>query len=342
MTMKRINLVVLTVMACAVTLMVGCKGEKAKKYAISGNVPSQVEAKWIYLYTIRDNEPVAIDSTEIENTAFKFKGTVPDTLSLVVLHPGTFDEYPAVGWTLILEEGDIVVDSAEQFVSGTPLNDGLKDWMGSLMKIMMGGTPDDIKGFFREHWSEHSEDFVGSFVLYNCAGMLDFPFVDSLTVDVPKEVREISLLKPFFEQIENTRKMQAGNMFTDIKLAYIDETPMALSEIIGKGEWVLVDFWASWCGPCRQAMPELQSTVKKYKSLKVYGIAVSDEPDNTRRAIKDLNITWPVIIDKEAESAKTYGIQAIPAMILFAPDGTIAARDFTVSSLEEMLEEKVK
>lgn len=323
----------------AVFMLTGCNSEK--KYTINGNVPKLVDAEWIYLYTFKDGEPMAFDSSRIENHTFSFKGTVPDTISFVVLHPGSFEEYPTVGWNVVLEEGQIVVDSSEQFVSGTPLNDGFKDWMGSLYSIMMKGNPEEIKNFFAEHWSEHSGDFIGSFVLYNFSPYMDFPFVDSLAADVPDEVRQVSMLKPFFEQLEKVRAMQPGNMFTDVELKYIDGTDVKLSDIIGKGEWVLIDFWASWCGPCRQAMPELQTIAKKFKELKVYGIAVSDEAEDTRQAIANLKITWPVISDQPGLSAQTYGISAIPAMILFEPDGKIAARDFTLSSLDSMLTDKM-
>lgn len=340
---KTILSTLLGAVAIATLPFVSCKGDKGGgSYTISGNVPSQVTAEWIYLYDVNGSEPVAFDSARIEKTAFKLKGVVPDTTALVVLHPGKYNEYPAVGWNVFLEKGDIVVDSSKQFVSGTALNDGFKDWMGALYNIMMTGKPSDIKDFLATHWSEHSGDFVGSFVLYNFSPYLDFPFVDSLAKDVPEEVRKSSVLKPFFEQIESIKAMQPGKMYTDVKMTYLDGTEVALSDILGKGDWVLIDFWASWCGPCRQTMPELQRVMGKYKDVKIYGIAVNDKTDDTRRAVADLNIKWPVISDPEGKSALTYGISTIPAMMLFGPDGKIAARDFTVSSMEGILDEKTK
>jgi len=314
-----------------------------KSYSIKGTVPAGIEAKQMYLYIPQGNELVAIDSTAITNNSFQFKGETPDSTMIAILHPGSMNEYPAVGWNVIIEPGAIVVDSTEQFATGTPLNDGFKDWMSELYKILYTSMdPNDVHNFFVEHWAEHSTDFVGAFVLSNMAPYLEFPFVDSLAADVPEELRNNGLLKDFFNQLDTMRKMQPGQLFTDAEMQDLDGNAVKLSDYIGKGDYVLLDFWASWCGPCRQAMPQLQSTVTKYKKLKVYGIAVSDEMDDTRRAINDLKITWPVLYDKPGNSPRAYGINAIPAMILFAPDGTIAARDFNVNELEQILNEKMK
>lgn len=324
----------------AIVLMASCTGKKSdNRYTISGNVPSGVKAEWIYMYDISGAEPVAIDSARIENGQFKMKGLAPDTLTMTALHPGSLDEYPAVAWTLVLEKGDIIIDTNEQYAMGTPINDGLKDWLEQIEGLFMSGDgPEAIKGFFDEHWQEHSSDFVGAYVLGILSPYMEFAFVDSLAAQIPDDVREISLVKPFFEQLEAIRKMQPGNLFTDVDMKDLEGNAVKLSDYVGKGDYVLVDFWASWCGPCRQVTPELQAVVKKFKALKAIGIAVSDELEDTKRAVNDLGIKWTVLSDKEALSVKIYGINAIPAMILFAPDGKIFARDFNVNELENLLE----
>ncbi|MBO7489781.1 MAG: AhpC/TSA family protein [Bacteroidales bacterium] len=324
----------------AIVLMASCTGKKSdNRYTISGNVPSGVKAEWIYMYDISGAEPVAIDSAHIENGQFKMKGLAPDTLTMTALHPGSLDEYPAVAWTLVLEKGDIIIDTNEQYAMGTPINDGLKDWLEQIEGLFMSGDgPEAIKGFFNEHWQEHSSDFVGAYVLGILSPYMEFAFVDSLAAQIPDDVREISLVKLFFEQLEAIRKMQPGNLFTDVDMKDLEGNAVKLSDYVGKGDYVLVDFWASWCGPCRQATPELQAVVKKFKALKAIGIAVSDELEDTKRAVNDLGIKWTVLSDKEALSAKIYGINAIPAMILFAPDGKIFARDFKVEELDDLLE----
>jgi thiol-disulfide isomerase/thioredoxin len=327
----------------AVAVMASCGGKNSdNRYTISGNVPANVTAEWIYLYDVSgaEPEPAIIDSARIENGKFCFKGVAGDTVVMAVVHPGSQNDYPALAWTVLIEKGDIVVDTASMCGTGTPLNDGFNDWMMQLQDIFMTAEgPDELKTFFDRHWQEHSSDFVGTYVLSFVAPMLEFSYVDSLASQIPAEMRGYAAFKPFFEQLEAMRKMQPGQMFTDVEIAEPDGNAVKLSDYVGKGEWVLVDFWASWCGPCRQATPALQAVVKKHKSLKAIGIAVSDKLEDTKKAVKDLGIKWIVLIDEKAVSAKTYGINAIPAMILFAPDGKIAARDFNVDTLDDLLDE---
>ncbi len=326
------------VIAVMAILFSACGDKPDKAYTISGTLPAKVDAKWVYLYSLNAQEPRIIDSVAVTNGQFSFKGNTPDSVVLALVHPGSVDEYPALSWELILEPGAIVIDSASQFASGTPTNDGIRQWMDEIYSIMRSAPePNALKDNFRQRWADNCSSFVGPFMLASMAVYFDFPFVDSLASQVPAEMKNVSILKPFFDQVEAMRRMQPGNMFTDVDLATVDGTPAKLSDYVGKGTYLLVDFWASWCGPCRQAMPELQSVVKKHKELTVLGIAVSDKIDDTKKAIADLKITWTVLSDPEGNSAKAYGVNAIPAMILFAPDGTIVARDFMPANIDDLL-----
>ena len=103
------------------------------------------------------------------------------------------------------------------------------------------------------------------------------------------------------------------------------ETKGALSDYIGNGSYVLVDFWASWCGPCRKEMPFVVKAYNDYKDkgLIVLGISVQDGQDATKEAMKQLGIHYPQLLDQGATLVEEYGVNGIPHLFLFGPDGKV-------------------
>ena len=123
-----------------------------------------------------------------------------------------------------------------------------------------------------------------------------------------------------------------GAMFTDF-----DINGVKLSDYVGKGKYVLVDFWASWCGPCKREIPNIKNVYEKYKGddFDVLSVAVWDKPEETIAAAKALGVNWNEIIDAQRIPTDIYGIQGIPHIILFGPDGVIIKRDLRGEGIEE-------
>ena len=144
------------------------------------------------------------------------------------------------------------------------------------------------------------------------------------------------------KKAEAALSQKEGEMFKDFAVEYNGKATR-LSDYVGRGQYVLADFWASWCGPCRQQIPDLIALHQQYKErrLTVLGIAFRDKPEETEKAIRDLGIPYPQIINAQDIPATLYGIDTLPHTILFAPDGTIIARNIYGEELKEKLKEVI-
>ncbi len=129
--------------------------------------------------------------------------------------------------------------------------------------------------------------------------------------------------------------------FIDFTIEQPDGSKASLSDYVGQGKYVLVDFWASWCGPCRDEIPNVKELYDKYHGdrFEVLGVAVWDNTQDTEKAIEELGIEWPQILDAQSIPTDLYGINGIPHIILFAPDGTIVARDLRDQAMKEKVAE---
>lgn len=136
-----------------------------------------------------------------------------------------------------------------------------------------------------------------------------------------------------------------GKMFTDFAVVQDPADSLGstvrLSDYVGKGKYVLVDFWASWCGPCKQELPNIASVYEKYKGddFDVLSIAVWDDPADTKVAAAEHGVVWSQIINAQQVPTELYGIEGIPHIILFGPDGTILKRDLRGEGIEAAVAE---
>lgn len=136
-----------------------------------------------------------------------------------------------------------------------------------------------------------------------------------------------------------------GGQAPELALTSPEGTQVTLSSF--KGKYVLVDFWASWCGPCRRENPNVVAAYNKYKdkNFTIFGVSLDSDKDKWIQAIAKDGLTWPHASDLqgwESIAARTYGIESIPSNFLLGPDGKIVARDLRGEALEAKLAEILK
>ncbi len=140
---------------------------------------------------------------------------------------------------------------------------------------------------------------------------------------------------------------EVGCKFIDIRLSGIYGVPISVSEYVTKNKYTLVDFWASWCGPCRAEMPTIVKAYADYhgRGFEVVGVSLDNKRDPWLDAIEQLNMTWPQMSDLkgwECEGARLYNVRSIPASVLIDQQGIIVAKDLRGEDLLQKLEELMK
>ena len=192
----------------------------------------------------------------------------------------------------------------------------------------------------RKNIDEQKDNYLSVQGISYLQGLYSDEQLDSLIRTLAPEVVETARIQMLLHDVQARLRTREGMPFADFHVDTGNGT-VSLSDYVGKGKYVVADFWASWCQPCIVEMPYLKEVYKKYNGADVIllGITNYEKPEVSRAAAQELGLPWDQIYCPTLEAMETYGISGIPHIILFGPDGTILRRHLHGAQVDQVLEE---
>lgn len=318
--------------------MMACAQETP--YKVIAPLPVE-DGNLVYLYNFDTGEKV--DSVEVADHTAVFTGTVDEPWVARIIGPdgsryGTF----------ILEQGTLSINPKTRQASGLMLNDAYNEMMDSVQAIFNGIKPgmseseqEAIIGKasdkMKKDITDNLDSPIGYLLFLDYSSFLDTPEMLAFLDENP-DLKQYKRVQGMVEAAEKKASTSAGNPYKDFEVEY-DGKVQKFSDFVGTGKYTLVDFWASWCGPCVREIKVIKEIYDEYadKGLQVVGVAVWDKPEDTLGAIDKLQIPWPVMMNAQSIPTELYGITGIPSILVIDPNGTIISRDARGDELKAVI-----
>ncbi|MCE7040453.1 TlpA disulfide reductase family protein [Dyadobacter sp. CY312] len=305
---------------------------KPVQVTIEGTVPG-VTSGYVYLQKFQEKLFFPVDSAKVENGKFQLRSAVqqPELYGLTV------DQKKAPLFLFVQNASAIhvVLDTASYYKNSRIT--------GSEAQAVFDKYRQSSNVKIDEFIKENPASIVSAYVLYrNYAYRLTPDQIRQNIAQLDPSLHGTQYVGTLEKLIVTMDKVAIGKPAIDFTANDTEGKPVKLSDHYGK--YLLIDFWAAWCGPCRKENPNLVKAYHKYKDkgFDVFGVSLDRTKEAWLKAIAKDELTWTQVSDLKywhSEPAALYGVRAIPANFLLSPDGKIVGKNLTGEELHKKLEE---
>ena len=336
----------------AAAIMTSC-GQKNNNFTINGDFTPSIEAMAaegfsidsFYLADYVSREQIT-EKYALQDGKISVSGKIDEPrIAGLMMEMKTPNGVRTQRIPVFLEAGNIVIKTTALTCrpEGSPLNDAIFEATDEISKAKESGDFAKAQRLIQDYILHHHTDITAVMMLTALPqSTIDeaknvLSFIGQCSQTVQQHPLTVMLSERMNKLISRPKK---GDKFIDFAVEYDGKTTH-LSDYVGRGQYVLVDFWASWCGPCRAEIPNIIAVHKKYsnRNFTALGVAVKDNPAASLQAIADEGISYPQILNAGPSEMELYGFDGIPYIILFGPDGTILATDLRGNDIDEKLSE---